>query len=75
MLAFLVIFDRCVGKLSLLSKVIPSTCSCLLFLRVSFLQARFSRSHHYAQLEKTIQKHFVAYSALIMGTLIGPPIF
>ena len=34
MLPFLVIFDRCVAKLSLLSVVTPSTFSCLLFLRV-----------------------------------------
>ena len=40
MLAFLVIFDRCFAKLSLLSVVAPSTFSCLLFLRVSFPHTR-----------------------------------
>ena len=30
-----------------------------------------SRSHHYAQLRNALQKHFFAYSALIMGTLKG----
>ena len=30
-----------------------------------------SRSHHYAQLGNALQKHFLAYSALIMGTLKG----
>ena len=29
------------------------------------------RSHHYAQLGNALQKHFFAYSALIMGTLKG----
>ena len=28
-----------------------------------------SRSHHYAQFGNALQKHFFAYSALIMGTL------
>ena len=36
MLAFLVIFDRCVAKLSLLSIVTPSTFSCLMFLEFHF---------------------------------------
>ena len=30
-----------------------------------------SRSHHYAQLQNALQKHFFAYSTLIMGTLKG----
>ena len=30
-----------------------------------------SLSHHYAQLGNALQKHFFAYSALIMGTLKG----
>ena len=29
----------------------------------------YSRSHHYAQLGNALQKHFYAYSALVMGTL------
>ena len=29
----------------------------------------YSRSHYYAQLENALQKHFFAYSALIMDTL------
>ena len=31
----------------------------------------FSPSHHYAELGNALQKHFFAYSALIMGTLKG----
>ena len=31
----------------------------------------YSRSHHYAQLGNALQKHFFAYSGLIMGTLKG----
>ena len=30
---------------------------------------RFSQSNHYAHLGNALQKHFFAYSALIMGTL------
>ena len=30
-----------------------------------------SRSHHFAELGNALQKHFFAYSALIMGTLKG----
>ena len=32
-----------------------------------------SRSHHYAQLGNALQKHFFAYSALMMGTLTDLP--
>ena len=32
---------------------------------------RFSQSNHYAHLGNALQKHFFAYSALIMGTLKG----
>ena len=31
----------------------------------------YSRSHHYAQLGNALQKHFIAYSAFVMGTLKG----
>ena len=31
------------------------------------------RSHHYAQLGNALQKHFFAYSALMMGTLTDLP--
>ena len=40
-------------------------------LLLSILQSGNSRSHHYAQLGNALQKHFFAYSALIMGTLKG----
>ena len=40
MLAFLVIFNRCIVKLNLLLIVIPNTFSCLLFLRVLFPHTR-----------------------------------
>ena len=35
------------------------------------MEIDFRRSHLYAQLGNALQKHFSAYSALIMGTLKG----
>ena len=42
-----------------------------IFQLILQLYERFSRSNHYAQLGNALQKHFFAYSALIMGTLKG----
>ena len=44
-----------------------------IFQLILQLYERFSRSNHYAQLGNALQKHFFAYSALIMGTLSKVP--